>query len=58
VVTGRAAPSLVKQIEKRRLSLRRRAAQQGAKLYRDPARRVEARIAARLKELNRLKGDA
>jgi hypothetical protein len=48
----------VKQIEKRRLSLRRRAAQQGAKLYRDPARRVEARIAARLKELNRLKGDA
>ncbi len=43
-----AAPSLVKQIEKRRLSLRRRAAQQGAKLYRDPAKRVEARIAARL----------
>ena len=53
-----AAPSLVKQIAKRRLSLRRRAAQQGEKLYRDPAQRVEARIAARLKELNRLKGDA
>ena len=45
-----AAPSLVKQIAKRRLSLRRRAAQQGEKLYRDPAQRVEARIAARLKE--------
>lgn len=43
-----AAPSLVKQIEKRRLSLRRCAAQQGAQLYRDPARRVQARIAARL----------
>lgn len=43
-----AAPSLVRQIEKRRLRLRRRAAQEGAKLYRDPAKRVEARIAARL----------
>jgi len=46
---GAAAPCLVKQIEKRRLSLRRRAARQGAKLYRDPATRVEARIAAELK---------
>ncbi len=45
------APRLVKQIEERRQSLRRRAAQQGAKLYRHSAKRVEARVAARLKKL-------
>jgi CHAD domain-containing protein len=52
-----AAPTLVKQIEKRRRSLQRRAAQQGAKLYRDPAKRVEARIAARLKGLQPSRGN-
>jgi CHAD domain-containing protein len=45
------APRLVQQIEKRRRSLRRQAAKQGAKLYGHSAKRVEARAAARLKRL-------
>lgn len=44
-----SAPRLMKQIEKRRASLRRRAARQGKKLYRHSPRHVEARVAARLK---------